>query len=85
MTGYRTLATEKFRKKKTTTHHKMKLGDYSNIAGFEKKINNPGVGEKITGKIAIGKADGATNFTMRVFTLAPGGFTPKHIHTWEQF
>jgi quercetin dioxygenase-like cupin family protein len=37
----------------------------------------------VTGRIAIGKDDGAGNFCMRVFTVAPGGFTPKHSHYWE--
>jgi quercetin dioxygenase-like cupin family protein len=38
---------------------------------------------KVTGRIAIGKADGATNFCMRVFEIGAGGFTPRHSHDWE--
>ena len=37
----------------------------------------------VTGRVVIGKNDGAKNFCMRVFTVAAGGFTPKHSHTWE--
>ncbi len=37
----------------------------------------------VTGRVVIGKADQAENFCMRVFTLAPGGFTPRHQHAWE--
>lgn len=37
----------------------------------------------VTGRVAIGKADGATNFCMRVFELSPGGHTPLHAHDWE--
>lgn len=37
----------------------------------------------VTGRVAIGKADGAANFCMRVFELAPGGHTPLHTHPWE--
>jgi quercetin dioxygenase-like cupin family protein len=31
----------------------------------------------------IGKADGAPNFSIRVFTLEPGGHTPHHTHESE--
>jgi len=31
----------------------------------------------------IGKDDGAPNFYMRLFTVAPGGHTPLHSHKWE--
>jgi quercetin dioxygenase-like cupin family protein len=37
----------------------------------------------VAGRVAIGKADGAANFCMRIFELAPGGHTPKHTHAWE--
>lgn len=37
----------------------------------------------VTGRVVIGKADGAANFCMRVFELAPGGHTPLHTHDWE--
>lgn len=31
----------------------------------------------------ISEADGAPNFVMRVFEVAPGGSTPRHSHPWE--
>ena len=34
-------------------------------------------------RILLGKGDGARNFWMRTFEIAPGGFTPKHSHDWE--
>ena len=37
----------------------------------------------VTGRVVIGKDDGAQNFCMRVFTVAAGGFTPRHSHAWE--
>jgi quercetin dioxygenase-like cupin family protein len=46
------------------------------------EINND-VAKGITARVALGKANGASNFCMRVFELAPGGYTPKHTHVWE--
>lgn len=31
----------------------------------------------------IGAKDGAPNFALRHLELAPGGFTPHHVHEWE--
>jgi quercetin dioxygenase-like cupin family protein len=31
----------------------------------------------------IGEADGAANFAMRQFEVAPGGHTPRHTHPYE--
>ena len=36
-----------------------------------------------SGRVVIGKADGAKNFCMRVFEIAAGGITGKHAHEWE--
>ena len=36
-----------------------------------------------TRQLPIGKADGAPNFSIRVFTLEPGGHTPLHVHESE--
>ena len=41
------------------------------------------VAKGVSGRVAIGKADGAPNFCMRMFELAPGGNTPRHAHAWE--
>lgn len=37
----------------------------------------------VTGRIAIGQKDGASNFCMRIFTITSGGYTPRHSHDWE--
>ena len=34
-------------------------------------------------RLLIHQADGAPNFYMRQFNLAPGGCTPRHSHDWE--
>jgi quercetin dioxygenase-like cupin family protein len=36
-----------------------------------------------SGRVVIGKADGAKNFCMRVFEISAGGVTGKHAHEWE--
>lgn len=58
----------------------MKLIKYSDIkpTNFD---NGPARG--VAARVVIGKADGAQNFCMRVFEIAPGGHTPKHTHDWE--
>lgn len=38
----------------------------------------------ITVRLPISAADGAPNFTMRIFTFEPGGNTPYHRHGYEQ-
>ena len=37
----------------------------------------------VGGRVAIGQADGARNFCMRVFEVDAGGHTPRHSHAWE--
>jgi quercetin dioxygenase-like cupin family protein len=37
----------------------------------------------IAARVVLGKAEGAANFTMRVFEIAPAGHTPLHTHAWE--
>jgi len=39
--------------------------------------------EGATRRLLLGPADGAPNFALRVFSLAPGGFTPDHQHPFE--
>ena len=34
-------------------------------------------------RVLIGPNDGADNFVMRRFRVAPGGHTPRHTHDWE--
>ena len=35
------------------------------------------------GRVVIGKADGDTNFCMRVFEIEPGGHSARHSHDFE--
>ena len=39
--------------------------------------------EQTTVRWLIGEPEGAPNFALRLFELAPGGYTPLHRHTWE--
>ena len=39
--------------------------------------------EGATKQVPIGRRDGAPNFSIRVFTLQPGGHTPHHSHDSE--
>lgn len=34
-------------------------------------------------RVLVGREDGAPNFALRHFTVAPGGHTPKHHHNYE--
>lgn len=58
----------------------MKIEHYSNIEG--KSFSGEQV-RGVTGRVLIGRADGAGNFCMRMFELSAGGFTPRHSHEWE--
>jgi quercetin dioxygenase-like cupin family protein len=37
----------------------------------------------ITVRWVISEKDGADNFSMRVFEVEPGGYSPNHQHPWE--
>ncbi len=37
----------------------------------------------VTVRWVISKQDGAPTFSMRVFEVEPGGYTPHHNHPWE--
>lgn len=37
----------------------------------------------VTMRLMVGRADGAPNFSMRHFTVEPGGNTPHHSHNYE--
>ncbi len=47
------------------------------------KIFDSGEAKGVTARVLIGKKTGAENFIMRLFEIAPGGYTPKHAHPWE--
>lgn len=37
----------------------------------------------VSKKVPIGAQEGWDGYTLRTFTLEPGGHTPKHTHDWE--
>lgn len=46
-------------------------------------INNE-MAKDVEKRILIGKSNyGAPNFVMRLFTVKPGGYSPRHSHRWE--
>lgn len=45
-------------------------------------VNMEGI-EGVSKQVPIGAADGAPNFSIRVFTVQPGGHTPHHTHESE--
>ncbi|MDN5341202.1 cupin domain-containing protein [Oceanotoga sp. DSM 15011] len=45
-------------------------------------INNETV-KNVEKRILIGSKQEAPNFVMRLFTVKPGGHSPKHSHNWE--
>jgi quercetin dioxygenase-like cupin family protein len=57
----------------------MKIIHYSKPSA--KIFPAPHVG--VTGRVLIGKADGANNFCMRMIEVAPGGRIAAHKHAWE--
>ncbi len=58
----------------------MKLTTYADLKATHFD-NGPARG--VAARVVIGKADGAPNFCMRVFEIAPEGHTPRHSHAWE--
>ena len=58
----------------------MKIARYKEIPSV--RMEND-VAKGIEARVLIGKNDGATNFCMRIFEIAPNGHTPKHVHEWE--
>jgi len=58
----------------------MKIVDYKDTSA--QSFNGESV-KNVTGRVVIGKDDGAPNFCMRVFTIGADGFSPRHSHEWE--
>ncbi len=58
----------------------MKIVNFNDIESI--KIDNE-VAKGVAGRVLIGKDDGAENFCMRIFEVAPNGHTPCHTHEWE--
>jgi len=57
----------------------MKLRATAEVA--EEKVETGA--SKTTVRWLIGEPEGAPNFALRLFELAPGGYTPLHHHAWE--
>jgi quercetin dioxygenase-like cupin family protein len=47
------------------------------------RYDNPEKAWKVTKRVMVGEKEGARHFVTRVFTIEPGGYTPKHTHPWE--
>jgi quercetin dioxygenase-like cupin family protein len=58
----------------------MKVTHFRDLAGTPVEMTGA---HGVTSRIPISADDGAPNFTMRVFTLEPGGQTPYHRHDYE--
>jgi len=58
----------------------MKLINYTSVTPTH--FNNDQA-KGVAGRVVVGKNDGANNFCMRIFEIAPEGYTPKHVHPWE--
>jgi quercetin dioxygenase-like cupin family protein len=39
--------------------------------------------DRVDMRLMVGRADGAPNFALRHFTVAPGGHSPRHSHDYE--
>jgi len=55
----------------------------SHYSDTDSQLFDGDVVKGVTGRVVIGKNDGAPHFCMRIFTINPGGFTPRHSHEWE--
>ena len=58
----------------------MKIKEYADV---EATRFDSDIAKGVAARVVIGKGDGAPNFCMRVFEIAPGGYTPRHAHDWE--
>lgn len=58
----------------------MKHVHFDEVASEE--VHVPGA-EGVEVRWLVSDADGAPNFYMRRYELAPGGRTPRHRHAWE--
>lgn len=56
------------------------------ITSLEKTEQMPAVmegAERVLKQVPLSREDGAPNFSFRVFTIEPGGYTPHHGHPQE--
>lgn len=59
---------------------RMKHQHYQDVEAELPKVDNV---EGITIRWLVTEKDGAKNFAMRLFEVAPGGYSPWHQHEWE--
>ncbi|HAF71008.1 MAG: Cupin 2 conserved barrel domain protein [Acetothermia bacterium 64_32] len=48
-----------------------------------KDLSDGGEVVGVVKQVVLGPADGAPTFAVRLFTVSPGGHTPKHAHPFE--
>ncbi|MCH8924273.1 MAG: cupin, partial [Planctomycetes bacterium] len=58
----------------------MKVNSYEKVE--EKAVDMPGA-SGCTVRRLVSESDGAPNFAMRRFEIAPGGYTPRHSPPYE--
>ncbi|MDP8255747.1 MAG: cupin domain-containing protein [Candidatus Alcyoniella australis] len=58
----------------------MKVVAYQDVQGI--LLDDPGM-SGVSLRVVAGPQDGCNNFVMRVFQIAPGGYTTRHAHPHE--
>jgi quercetin dioxygenase-like cupin family protein len=58
----------------------MPIRKYNDLLATEVQMEGA---KNVLKKIPIGASEGWEGYTLRTFTLEPGGHTPKHSHDWE--
>jgi quercetin dioxygenase-like cupin family protein len=58
----------------------MHVASWEDVEG--KQVTDAGA-RGVTIRVLMGENVGAPTFAMRHFSLAPGGNTPRHAHSWE--
>ncbi|MEW6486930.1 MAG: cupin domain-containing protein [Thermodesulfobacteriota bacterium] len=58
----------------------MKIGHVEEIAAQAVEVEGA---RGVRMRVVVGEAQGAPNFVMRVFDVAPGGHSPHHAHGFE--
>jgi quercetin dioxygenase-like cupin family protein len=58
----------------------MKVCSFTSVAANDVEMEGA---HRVRMRLLIGECDGAPNFVMRQFEVAPGGYTPKHEHNYE--
>ncbi len=58
----------------------MKIGPYQDVPSQPVLMEGA---DGVSVRVVVGESQGAPNFVMRVFDVAPGGNTPYHTHDFE--